>query len=131
MNYDDILVHIKEFGRYQKIQYVLVSIIALTSAFHSMNMVFVGPTPEHRCTPYQDPPEQWTNLTEEQMLALTYPRSKDDWSSCTIYNITEVDYSEGDFNTWINTSKTEMDCPAGWDYSTEYYETTIVSEVEL
>ena len=133
MKYDELLGEIGEFGTYQKIQYVLVNIIAITSAFHSMNMVFVGPTPEHRCALNIDVPEQWQNLTRDQMQNLTYPYSDGEWSSCEIYNISAVDYSEGDYSSWVNQIRSgeQYNCPAGWVYSNEYYETTIVSEVSI
>ena len=47
--YDDVLVTIGDFGRYQKFQYFLLCLVSIVAAFHAFNMVFVGATPEHHC----------------------------------------------------------------------------------
>lgn len=50
-------------------------------------------------------------------------------SQCRMFNISEVDWAQGDYDDWVQLNRTYYDCPQGWTYSKEYYESTIVSEV--
>ena len=97
-------------------------------------MVFVGPTPDHRCTQTYIP-AQWENLTESQQETLTYPWEEDgdklEMSSCLVYDVNDTDWTQGDYNQWVTLNRTSLNCQQGWDYSTEYYETTIVAEVRI
>ena len=134
MLYDDLLKRIGEFGKYQRLQYFLICLVSITSSLHSMNMVFVGPVPRHHCQPTTtQEPSTWSNLTNGQRADLLYPidlDTADEHNQCSIYNMTEVDWDEGDYDTWIKLNRTVIDkCPDGWWYSTEYYDSTIVSEV--
>ena len=119
MKYDDLLVELGEFGRYQKFLYFLVCLVALTSAFHSMNMVFVGPVPDHHCKlPHDDGlPAQWQNLTDTELKNVSIP-----W--------TLVDGRQVLDQCQITSpNDSELACTEWW-YSKEHYNTTIVSEVK-
>ncbi len=132
LSYDDVLKMLGEFGKYQKFQYFLICLVSITSALQSFNMVFVGATPDHHCQ-VDNVPTHWQNLTTSQKDNLTYPwtSDRDSWkmSSCQMYNISEVDWSEGNYSNWDMTNITRMKCPNGYVYSTKYYNSTIVSEV--
>ncbi|KAM9737184.1 solute carrier family 22 member 13-like [Menidia menidia] len=59
MNFDQILVAVGGFGRYQKTLYVWICLPQVLLAFHMMVSVFTGATPAHRCRdrdPDPDPP---------------------------------------------------------------------------
>ena len=137
MRYEDVLKEIGEFGRYQKLQFFLLCVVSVTSSFHSMNMVFVGPTPKHHCRVSQetdvflrDDPQNTYNLTYEEKRQLIWPVDKDGKiDKCSVYNQTEIDWTSGDFSTLIAQNRTKHDCKQGWTYSKEYYESTIVTEV--
>ena len=132
VTYDDVLKKIGDFGRYQKIQYFLVCLVSITSAMHSLNMVFVGPTPAHQCNQPFIPP-QWANLTPSEQERLTYPLVKDGdsgkISACQMYDVNDTDWTVGGYTEWMAQNRTPHDCLYGWTYSKEYYTTTIVSEV--
>ena len=49
MHFDDLLKILGEFGKYQKIRLVLLSLVSMVCAFHAMNMVFVGASPKKTC----------------------------------------------------------------------------------
>ena len=127
MIYDDILKRLGEFGRYQRFQYFLLCLVSLVSAWHSMNMSFVGGTPDHHCNVQL--PVNWTtgNLTKEEILNLTIP-----WETrngalqrkrCVQYVFQENQTTGGVDRVG------EENCRAGWEYNTDVYKSTIVSEV--
>uniref|UniRef100_A0AC34FYG8 Major facilitator superfamily (MFS) profile domain-containing protein n=1 Tax=Panagrolaimus sp. ES5 TaxID=591445 RepID=A0AC34FYG8_9BILA len=50
MKFDDIVTqYLGEFGRYQKIQFILVVIPTIFCAFHSLSWTFTAPNIAHRC----------------------------------------------------------------------------------
>ena len=50
MYFDDLLTdHLGEFGRYQKVVFVLYSLIAVFQGFHNLGIVFLGGVPDHWC----------------------------------------------------------------------------------
>ena len=48
MDYDDILKTVGEFGKYQKIKYLLVCSVAIFCAMQGFMSVFTLSTPKHR-----------------------------------------------------------------------------------
>ena len=48
MDYDDILKTVGEFGKYQKIKYLLVCSVTIFSSMQAFMSVFTLSTPEHR-----------------------------------------------------------------------------------
>lgn len=48
LNFDDILKEIGEFGRYQKLIAVLISIVSAFGTFIILSFVFSSAIPEHR-----------------------------------------------------------------------------------
>ena len=55
MQFDDILKEVGEFGKFQKIKYGLLCLLAITNAFQALISVFSIYTPKHRYDKY------WTN----------------------------------------------------------------------
>ena len=133
MKYDDLLQKIGEFGTYQRLYYSLMCIVAVVSSFQSMNMVFLASTPVHRCklAASEDLPPQWRNLTEEQILEISFPwdSSRDQYDSCQMYNVDDIDWESGGFNEWRSATRTKHSCTHGYHFSDEFYEKTIVTEV--
>ena len=127
MKYDDVLKILGEFGRFQKLQCLLVCVVTFTLSLHSMNMVFVGPTPEHWCT--LEVNSSHTNLSRsDSNLHLT--KSDGSTDSCHIY---EHITNNENYSTYGLSSNNDsiISCPNGWTYSQEYYTNTIVSEVSV
>lgn len=48
MAYDDVLLHLGEFGKYQKRIYLLLCLTVIPCAFHKLAGVFLGAVPNHR-----------------------------------------------------------------------------------
>lgn len=127
MRYEDVLQEIGEFGRYQKIQFLLVCVVSITSSFHSMNMVFVGPTPEHHCA--LPPQLSMLNLSQQELLELAIPASDGKPASCLMYNVSDVDWT-GNLTLWTSSNRSTHSCTHGWTYSTQFYQSTIVTQVQ-
>ena len=52
MQFDDILKEVGEFGKFQKIKYGLLCLLAITNAFQALISVFSIYTPKHRYDKY-------------------------------------------------------------------------------
>ena len=52
MQFDDILKEVGEFGKFQKIKYGLLCLLAITNAFQALISVFSIYTPKHRYDNY-------------------------------------------------------------------------------
>ena len=115
MKYDELLVELGEFGRYQKFLYFLVGLVSITSAFHAMNMVFVGPAPEHLCAIRASGNQTGGNpLMFESGEAATA-------DVCYITDdVTNHTTDDGSIHEKLCTE---------WLYSKTYYTSTIVTEV--
>uniref|UniRef100_A0A1A9VYD9 Major facilitator superfamily (MFS) profile domain-containing protein n=1 Tax=Glossina austeni TaxID=7395 RepID=A0A1A9VYD9_GLOAU len=95
MGYDDVLIRLGDFGKYQKIIYFLICLTSIICAFHKLAGVFLLAKPDYRCLlPFEDPN---SNATEYELKGnikhLAYPKDtlSDKYVSCRYYN---VDYSE-------------------------------------
>ena len=52
MQFDDILKEVGDFGKFQKIKYGLLCLLAITNAFQALISVFSIYTPKHRYVKY-------------------------------------------------------------------------------
>ena len=88
MDFDQLLIqHIGEFGRYQKILYIALSLVLFPAAFNNMAIVFLAAEPNHWCQvsglePYNVSTETHWNLT------IPLERSGEQWrfSQCQMYD---------------------------------------------
>ena len=66
-SFDDLLVVLGEFGRYQRRVYFFLFLPTIFSAMHKLAWVFLGAQADHRCLlPEEDPEEADYALGEEQ-----------------------------------------------------------------
>ncbi|XP_054736321.1 organic cation transporter protein-like [Anastrepha obliqua] len=49
MGYDDVLVHLGDFGKYQRLIFFLLGLTAVSCAFHKMSRAFIFAKPNFRC----------------------------------------------------------------------------------
>ena len=69
MDYDDLLkLHVGEFGTYQKLMVVVLTLTCIPCALNSMSIVFLATVPDHFC---HSPSAAHLNLTWEELLNLT------------------------------------------------------------
>ncbi|XP_028045997.1 organic cation transporter 1 isoform X2 [Monomorium pharaonis] len=96
IDFDEVLVHVGEKGRYQNIMYYLLCIPAtLPAAFLAFSQVFVSASPEHWCkVPELENLTDLMSLDERKALSLPYQIKADGkriYSKCEMYN---VNYTE-------------------------------------
>ncbi|XP_017838012.1 organic cation transporter protein [Drosophila busckii] len=103
MDFDEILTQIGEFGRYQRVNYLLICLPVLFAAANSLSYVFTAGTPKYRCrieecdVSYQNPASYQTDWLE---LAMPGTRDKHGYftpkDSCLRYtsNISAVAASD-------------------------------------
>nr|XP_006815776.1 PREDICTED: organic cation transporter protein-like [Saccoglossus kowalevskii] len=114
MELDEALTAIGEWGRYQTIEYFLITIPGTWfCVWPLMAMVFLGGFPD----------TFYCNVPEGSSLNETIPLVEDDdgelvYDSCTMY-----------VNSSVDNSTTE--CTDGWYYESEYFVETIVTEWDL
>ncbi|KAL8575563.1 hypothetical protein ACOMHN_059627 [Nucella lapillus] len=127
MLFEDVIEAINPFGLFQKRQYFLISLIGIPAALHTMVTVFILATPDHRCAipgldnDTFDSQGAW----HEALLRLTVPYDEDKgaWAQCQRYR-------HRDMNDTSNPSNETEEC-SRWVYSKEYYEQTVISELDL
>lgn len=87
MAYDDVILRMGEFGRYQRRIYLLLCLPAIICAFHKMGGVFLAADFGTRCLL---PVENLGNVTfklDEAYLNVSYPIEKSEPSKCKMYDI--------------------------------------------
>ncbi|XP_055889222.1 organic cation transporter protein-like [Biomphalaria glabrata] len=136
MHFDELMKMLGEFGRYQKIRFFMVCMFSVVSAWHALNMVFIGAAPAFHCktselnltgTPLE-------NLTAEDKLKMFLPEG----SSCYQYDVEVVlsGYRSGykgnlSEHSMANNSKGVVSCQDGYEFSKADYAETITSEFSL
>lgn len=136
MHFDELLLIIGGFGRYQQVRLFLICCVGIVCAFHAMNMVFVGAKPDYKCKIEE------MNLTESEFQNTTFHglatflRSAGE--GCSIYSRSRTYELISDGNLTIEGSKIRGDVSrlptetcTEWVYSEEVYGPTIVSDVSM
>ncbi|KAH9489646.1 hypothetical protein Btru_045564 [Bulinus truncatus] len=142
MQFDELMKLLGEFGRYQKTRFFLVCLFSIVSAWHALNMVFIGAAPDFHCktSGYNLSGTQYENLSSVGRERMFLPRD----SSCYQYDVGSVlsGYSSSGVNvslaglvsgqtTAVNMSQKLVSCRDGYEFSKSVYIETITSEFEL
>ncbi|XP_046592505.1 organic cation transporter protein isoform X1 [Neodiprion lecontei] len=112
MAYDDVILHMGEFGRYQKRIYLLLCLPAISCAFHKMSGVFLGAKTDFRCLRPNEYPENATLDLPDNIMNMTYPWDNETktFSQCERYDIDfSEDYYQSGANVTFNASVVECD----------------------
>lgn len=120
MNFDEILGLIGGFGKFQKSLYVWICLPQIFLAFHMLVSVFTGAVPPHLCR------STWPSVSTPASLNSNYSLlSATDGLpdlSCTVpLNHSGAVASSNGHPTGS--------CQGGWEYSTQTFQSTIVTEV--
>ncbi|KAK7791369.1 hypothetical protein R5R35_007908 [Gryllus longicercus] len=124
MAFDDVLVRLGVFGRYQKRVYLLLCLPAISCALHKLAGVFLLAKANHRC---QLPCEE-TNASyqlDNGVWNTSYPwdyKAKT-WSSC--YRL-DANFTPG--TCMSGGGNTSMPCDGGWVYDRSKYHSSVVTE---
>ncbi|XP_071788754.1 organic cation transporter protein-like [Asterias amurensis] len=143
MKFDDILVEIGVFGKYQKVLGVLLYLCAIPLSEHAIAQVFLAAKTDHWCTV---PDSQSLNCSSlesdclELQKELTLPFTVDEdgntvYSECERYLNARSSLDQGVSNLtdgqddgWANET---IACDAGWEYDRSQYKTTVIQDFDL
>ncbi|KAG7207391.1 hypothetical protein KM043_009046 [Ampulex compressa] len=84
MAYDDVILRMGEFGRYQRRIYLLLCLPAISCAFHKLAGVFLGAKMDSRCLLPHEYAENATFYLPEATMNASYPWDYEikGWSQC-------------------------------------------------
>ncbi|XP_022084095.1 organic cation transporter protein-like [Acanthaster planci] len=137
MLFEDILHHVGNFGKYQKLVVLALCLIQLPTACQFLAQVFLAANTDHWCL---IPASEAINCTQLQLDSVSacqeaqknesIPYELDDdgkrvYSSCERYATAEDDGDQG----WNSTDV--IACDAGWDFDRSRYKSTINEEFSL
>ncbi|XP_070166656.1 organic cation transporter protein isoform X2 [Polyergus mexicanus] len=97
MAYDDVILRMGEFGRYQRRVYLLLCLPAISCAFHKLAGVFLGAKIDSRCLLPNEYAENATFHLSQDILNASYPWDDElgKWSQCLSRNV--IDAANGTF----------------------------------
>ncbi|XP_072178656.1 organic cation transporter protein-like [Diadema setosum] len=141
MKFDDILLTIGGFGRYQIWTYNLCCLFAFLTAFHLLVSVFLMGSSDHWCKiPEWDNVNcsEWGYNTSEECqlakrdVAIPYTVSDDTgdviFEKCERYQLSAEDEFFPDLNL---TGHDVVPCDAGWVYDKSVFQSTVVQDFNL
>ncbi|XP_031841395.1 organic cation transporter [Nomia melanderi] len=98
MAYDDVILRMGEFGRYQRRIYLLLCLPAISCAFHKIAGVFLGAKMNTRCLLPHENVDNATYLLPQNVINASYPweQESEQWSQCyrrdpSVFNQTTMD----------------------------------------
>ncbi|CAF3334801.1 unnamed protein product [Rotaria socialis] len=122
---DNILRKCGDFGRFQIMHYVFLSIMTMNGSITSFYYVFGAATPDHRC---RLPTNVWPddkhysplNQTHEIFINQYIPKNNDgkQWKKCVRY-------------VTSNRSGSLVNCPDGWAYDQSIFGYTFTEEADF
>lgn len=118
MNFDEILCLIGGFGKFQKILYIWICLPQIFLAFHMLVSVFTGAVPPHLCR--SSWPSSGTPASANFSLLTTFDGQSE--LSCMV----ALNHSG---SVTLGNGHQTGSCQGGWEYSTETFQSTIVTEV--
>ncbi|KAI1902935.1 hypothetical protein AGOR_G00021420 [Albula goreensis] len=131
--YDEIISFLGNWGAFQRMVFIALSISILPNGLVGIYIVFVGDTPPHECRIPEEYniSETWRNVSIPMVMKDgTLQRS-----SCFRYKMNAIrNFSDLNYipDVDVNLSAVEQEkCNDGWIYSKEIYQSTIVTEWDL
>lgn len=116
LSFDEILCHIGGFGKFQKTLYVWICLPQIFLAFHMLVSIFTAAVPPHSCRSIKNSTESQASsnfsLVPDGHLVLT---------CSALLNYSSVVRS--------HSGKPREICEGGWEYSTDTFQNTVVTEV--
>lgn len=125
MAYDDVLMQLGEFGKYQRRIYFLLCLPAISCAFHKLVGVFLQARVPHRCRlPWEDENSSY-HIKHDFGRLYPWDFLNKGYSSCHSYSITSIDQIDNSTlvpcNSWVydryrSSTLTEWDlvCDRAW-----------------
>ncbi|XP_071492853.1 organic cation transporter protein-like [Diadema antillarum] len=159
MKFDDILSTVGEFGRYQIIIFLLVCVITIPNAFHSIGIVFIGGAADHWCAVPEwkgencsswglDPAECAAAKRAASIPSESNTTNSSKLSQCEMYNVSASPFmltplpehgnstysslsTEVPFSFDDFHSRDVIPCSSGWEHDRSTYASTINMDFNL
>ncbi|XP_035731307.1 organic cation transporter protein-like [Vespa mandarinia] len=141
MAYDDVILRMGEFGRYQRRVYLLLCLPAISCAFHKLAGVFLGAKMDVRCLLPHESIENATYYLPQDVMNASYPWDNElkGWSQCLRRDPILDGNSQGHDNSPVQTpigslklANTEGNKPCEeYVYDRRKYKSTTTSEWNL
>ncbi|XP_051470307.1 solute carrier family 22 member 7 [Apus apus] len=129
MKFEDLLLEIGGFGRFQILILLILSLPRINLPMHFLLHNFLAATPSHHCAIPQQ--EAFVNLTMEEILLISIPQEPDGtFRSCEMF-------SQPQFHLLLNSSLQPENssiiqhCQHGWVYDHSQFTSTIATEWDL
>uniref|UniRef100_A0A8D2QCZ9 Solute carrier family 22 member 7 n=1 Tax=Zonotrichia albicollis TaxID=44394 RepID=A0A8D2QCZ9_ZONAL len=129
MKFEDLLLEIGGFGRFQILILAILCLARTNLPMHFLLHNFLAATPSHHCAiPHR---EAFVNLTREEVLLISIPQKPDGtFSSCEMF-------SQPQFHLLLNSSLQPENksiiqhCQHGWVYDHSQFTSTISTQWDL
>ena len=116
VKFDDILVDLGDFGKYQKKAYFLLFLPTIFSAMQKQSWVFLGAKASHRCRlPNEFPNATYDNQNLNLTSLIPWNKLENSLSSCSMYG------ADGE----------EISCSEGWIFDKSTFGSSAVMDWEL
>ncbi|XP_029965987.1 organic cation transporter protein isoform X2 [Salarias fasciatus] len=116
MHFDEIIHTVGGFGKFQKLLYVWISLPQIFLAFHMLVSIFTGAVPPHRC--------RGSGSSAGSPGSLNFSLLTSGELSCPVHS------NQSDAGAFPE-GQPNVSCKGGWEYSTETFQSTIVTEWDL
>ncbi|KAM7374636.1 hypothetical protein PAMP_007282 [Pampus punctatissimus] len=131
-NYDETTAFLGHWGRFQQIVFFVLCVSTMPNGCGVFSIIFVADTPSHHCMiPEVNLTEDWHNA----IIPLQKVKGKWERSRCSRYRLDVVrNLSAQGYVPDRDVNLTDLEqerCVDGWTYSTDNYQSTIVSEFDL
>ena len=125
--FDDILIQLGEFGRYQRNVYFLLFLPTIFSAMHKMAWVFLGARVNHRCRlPFEANEAEGTTASTINM-ELKYQSD----SNLSTYYKWDTQNDRFEQCSRLDEQQNEIPCDHGWVYDRTMFGSSAVMEWNL
>ncbi|KAJ8026959.1 Organic cation transporter-like protein [Holothuria leucospilota] len=144
LKFDDILIKIGEFGRYQRRIYFLICLLGIPVASINLSQVFLAQPTDHWCAV-----KEWKTDVDECMELRS---DKDEYYKCMykfrnasipiemedeVYSYSQCRKYDANYTSWDSdyfagdTTNDTIECDEGWNYDTYEYKRTIITDFDL
>ena len=134
MEFDDLLIQVGEFGRYQRWVYFALCLVAIPAAFNNLAIVFLAGVPDHWCSV---PSLDKFNLSHEARMNLSIPKETRDgasvYSQCEMYDVDFSNLTTSGIQVLMrngNGSNFPTRACESWTYDYSQYTSTITDQVK-
>ncbi|GAB1299373.1 Solute carrier family 22 member 22 [Apodemus speciosus] len=134
MDFDEILHHVGDSGRFQIWMIVILNILAMVYSPHDVMENFTAAIPAHHCSVNLDNlrSENGTvmNLTTEALMKISIPMGPNQKpEQCRRFKHTQWQFLDSNISTSNSTELETEPCLDGWTYDHSVFTSTIVTEL--